>query len=146
MSAIVIRKGNADDADAVARLSLELGYASDIADIRHRIASIASSAEDLFVVAIEAGDRPIAWLQAHASHTIESGYRVEIVGLVVTAHARRHGVGRLLVAKAETWAKEKQASAIVVRSNTLRLESHRFYPALGYAESKTQRVYRKQLD
>jgi hypothetical protein len=32
-----------------------------------------------------------------------------------------------------------------VRSNALRQEAHAFYPALGYALAKTQRVYRKAL-
>ena len=35
------------------------------------------------------------------------------------------------------------AEAVVVRSNTKRVESHIFYPALGFTVSKTQSVYRK---
>jgi GNAT superfamily N-acetyltransferase len=74
---------------------------------------------------------------------LESGFRVEITGLVVSGEMRRRGVGRSLVAQAETWAAEISAGTIVVRSNAKRVESHEFYPALGYLPSKTQVVYRK---
>ena len=37
------------------------------------------------------------------------------------------------------------AETVVVRSNASRVESHSFYPALGYASTKTQQVYRKLL-
>jgi hypothetical protein len=50
-----------------------------------------------------------------------------------------------LVLAAEQWAETVSAEAIVVRSNVNRLESHSFYPALGYPPIKTQRVYRKSL-
>ena len=87
----------------------------------------------------------IGWLQAHAGSSLESGLRVEIVGLVVTGLARRTGVGRALVAEAERWARSRSADTLVVRSNVRRAESHRFYPALGFSLAKTQHVYSKQL-
>jgi GNAT superfamily N-acetyltransferase len=77
---------------------------------------------------------------------LESGFRVEINGLIVSPEARRRGVGRALVSRAEEWALQVGAEAIVVRSNVQRIESHAFYPALGYDVSKTQTVYRKRLN
>jgi GNAT superfamily N-acetyltransferase len=88
----------------------------------------------------------VGWLQAHASHVLESGFRVEITGLIVSPEARRQGIGRALVNRAEEWACKLGAKAIVVRSNVHRVESHTFYPALGYDVSKTQTVYRKRLN
>jgi GNAT superfamily N-acetyltransferase len=67
------------------------------------------------------------------------------VGLVVSESCRRRGVGRSLVKRAEQWAAEIGAETLVVRSNTKRVESHRFYPALGFSLAKTQAVYRKGL-
>ena len=87
----------------------------------------------------------VGWLQAHASHVLESGFRVEITGLIVSPEIRRGSVGRSLVAEAEKWAAAQSAETVVVRSNIQRIESHLFYPALGYALSKTQTVYRKLL-
>ncbi len=51
----------------------------------------------------------------------------------------------MLVVEAERWATTLDASAVVVRSNVAREESHHFYPALGYARTKTQHVYMKHL-
>ena len=76
---------------------------------------------------------------------VESGFRVEITGLVVSPALRRRGVGRSLVDAAERWAKSLSAAGMVVRSNARRVESHFFYPALGYVPAKTQVVYRKPL-
>src|SRR6266567_2131538 len=99
---------------------------------------------DLLLVAVDATDRPIGFIQAHRVCIIEVGFRVEILGLVVSSSARRGGIGRRLIAEAERWAKSIGAAAISVRSNTKRTEAHLFYPALGYTKIKTQAVYEKQ--
>ena len=78
-------------------------------------------------------------------YTLESGEFVEIVGLVVDAAARGHGVGRALVAEAEAWVLEQGFDAIRVRSNVARDASHPFYENLGFARIKTQHAYRKAL-
>ena len=96
------------------------------------------------MVAVGPGGAVCGWLQAQCNVVIESGLRVEIVGLIVSETMRRRGVGRSLVAQAETWAREISAETIVVRSNTKRVESHAFYPSLGYLPAKTQVVYRKR--
>ena len=91
-------------------------------------------------------DRVCGWLTANSFNTLASGFRVQITGLVVADTHRRQGVGRLLIARAEAWAKEIGAEAVVVFSNVKRIESHAFYPALGYTNTKTEAVYRKILD
>jgi len=85
------------------------------------------------------------WLQAHSSVALESGFRIEIVGLVVAENMRRQGVGRMMVKFVEAWAVSLGAGAVVVRSNVKRGAAHDFYPAIGYPNVKTQAVYRKTL-
>ncbi|MGH7939146.1 MAG: GNAT family N-acetyltransferase, partial [Chthoniobacterales bacterium] len=120
----------------MAELAAELGYPSDAETIRTRIEKIGDS--DLLLAAVTEAGRPVAFIQAHRVCIIEAGFRVEILGLVVSATARRSGIGRRLIAEVERWAASSGAEAVVVRSNTKRTESHIFYPALGYEQIKTQ--------
>jgi predicted N-acetyltransferase YhbS len=141
---IVIRDALPSDAEDIAGLTNELGYPADERAIADRLAKILNRPDQLMLVA--AADEKIAgWLQAHSSEVLESGFRVEIVGLVVGESFRRYGIGRRLVQNAEQWAVNISAAAIVVRSNVTRAESHLFYPALGFSSTKTQAVYRKPL-
>lgn len=138
-----MRRATEGDAAAIARLAADLGYPTPLDIMQARVRSLSASAEDLLFVAVDAANEPIAWIQAHSAEIIESGFRVEIVGLIVSQEVRRTGVGRSLVIEAERWAAQINAQSVVVRSNARRLESHAFYPAMGFSETKTQVVYRK---
>ncbi|HXQ81642.1 MAG TPA: GNAT family N-acetyltransferase [Opitutaceae bacterium] len=139
-----VRAANLGDARSIATLSGELGYPAEPATVRERLRRILARDDQRVIVAELPDGRACAWLQAHFSEALESGPRVEIVGLVVSDGMRRRGVGRSLVAQAESWAAEISADTVVARSNAKRVESHAFYPALGFLPSKTQVVYRKR--
>lgn len=139
-----IRPATPADAGAIASLTRELGYAADAPAIDARLQHLCRTADDTVLVAADEGVIG-GWIQAHASCALESGFRIEIVGLVVSERFRRRGVGRDLVAAAEAWAAARQVEVVTVRSNVQRAESHAFYPALGYERTKTQAVYRKRM-
>jgi GNAT superfamily N-acetyltransferase len=139
-----IRAAKPADAEAIAHLSKELGYPAELKTVRERLRRILGRDDQRVVVAVVPNGAVCGWLQAHSSVAVESGLRVEIVGLIVSEQMRRRGVGRSLVAQAETWAAEISAETVVVRSNTKRVESRIFYPSLGFLPSKTQVVYRKR--
>jgi len=143
---VKVRAARLGDAPAVARLSKTLGYPAEVRVVRERLRAVLGRDDQRVAVAVARRGRICGWLQAHASVAVESGPRVEIVGLVVSRAMRRRGVGRRLVAVAETWGREISAETVVVRSNSKRMESHAFYPALGYLPFKTQVVYRKRMD
>ena len=141
---MTIRDAVPSDAAEISGLTRQLGYAAEAEAIAGRLARITDRRKQVVLVAVL--EKKIAgWLQAQATEIMESGFRVEIVGLVVGESWRRRGVGRLLVQQVEQWAMEVGAETVVVRSNTQRVESHRFYPALGFSPSKMQAVYRKHL-
>ncbi len=140
-----VRMARVGDAKAIAGLSSELGYPMTLRAARDRLEKVLARDDQRVVVAQAAGGALCGWLQAHRNISVETGLRVEIVGLIVTKAMRRQGVGRSLVAQAETWASEISAETVVVRSNAARTESHSFYPSLGYLPSKTQVVYRKRI-
>ena len=131
------------DAEVVAELATELGYPNGIEAIRRRIRPIGEA--NLLLVASEASDKPVGFIQAHRVCIIEVGSRVEILGLVVSSTARRTGIARLLIEEVERWAKKIGVEVVSVRSNTKRAEAHLFYPAMGYKQIKTQAVYEKRI-
>jgi GNAT superfamily N-acetyltransferase len=142
---ISVRAATEEDAKAIAPLVEELGYLANEDITRERLSRLVDRSDYLVAVARPDTGELCGWLQAHSSEALESGFRVEIIGLVTAKQMRRLGIGRLLVEYAESWAIRVGAQAIVVRSNVKRAESHGFYVALGYATSKTQNVYRKTL-
>jgi GNAT superfamily N-acetyltransferase len=139
-----IRRATEADTGSVAALCAELGYPVDAGVVGERVGAVLASPADLLLVAVDGGN-VIGWLQAHAATVIETGFRVEITGLVVSGNARRLGAGRALVAAAENWAQGLGAIAVVVRTDVRREGSHAFYPAVGYGLKKTQGVYWKSL-
>jgi len=70
----------------------------------------------------------------------------EIGGIIVDKNHRGQGVGKLLMLKAEQWAQLKGYNRIIVRSNILRNEAHKFYPNIGYEMIKSQAVYKKIIN
>jgi 4-hydroxyphenylpyruvate dioxygenase-like putative hemolysin len=81
---VSIRRAREDDADAIAMLAGELGYAVHAKMMRSRIQAVLASAADLLIVAVDSSSTVVGWLQAHAAHIVESGFRVEIAGLIVS--------------------------------------------------------------
>jgi GNAT superfamily N-acetyltransferase len=144
MNTTRIRTASDSDASAIARLTVQLGYIASEESIRARVQKITTHSEQLLIVA-QSGEQVCGWLQAHRAEVIESGARVEILGLVVEEDKRRKGIGRLLVQRAEEWAQQFGVTVMVVRTNVTRIESQPFYAALAYTLTKTQAVYRKSL-
>ena len=142
---MTIRTANLQDVAAIARLSDELGYPCDAAAIAARVRKVAAQKQHLLLVAQNDRDEVCGWLHAFGADYIESGFRVEIAGLVVAKAVQRSGMGSRLVEEAERWARGIGAEFVSVRSNLNRAASHPFYQKLGYKLKKTQQVYRKHL-
>src|SRR5437016_8844781 len=122
-----IRRMAEADAETVATLAGELGYPNEGEMIRARVRAIGEA--DLLLVMADASDKAVGFIQAHRVCIIEVGFRVEILGLVVSSSARRKGIARMLIGEVELWAQKIGAEVISVRSNTKRAEAHLFYPA-----------------
>lgn len=140
-----IRKATTTDAGEIARLTAQLGYPGEVETIADRIGRINQDQDSLLLVA-EASDsheRLKGWIQVSVSDTIESGFRAEILGLIVCEQFRKEGVGTRLALEVEKWAKQKGIDKMIVRSNLQRTDSHAFYPKIGYSKVKEQAIYRK---
>ncbi len=73
------------------------------------------------------------------------GPRVEVGGLVVDEKQRGRGVGAALLHSAEVWARKQGYSPIIVRTNVVRQQAHKFYEKCGYQLLKQSEVYTKEV-
>lgn len=142
---MTIRKAVESDAAEIARLSTQLGYPAEVDAFVQRLGFLLHSPMHSVLVADDGNGHLQGFVGVEHRVMIEMGERVEIVGLVVDAQARRTGVGRALMAAAERWAREVGVKEIFLGSNVVRPEAHAFYPSLGYVVVKTQHSYLKRL-
>jgi GNAT superfamily N-acetyltransferase len=91
------------------------------------------------------GNRVVGWIHVHLNPLLVVGWQAEIGGLMVDEDRRGRGVGRLLLERAEQWARERGIRELVVRSNVVRGQARAFYEQAGYVCLKTQKVFRKAL-
>lgn len=140
-----LRPARIGDAAEIARLAGELGYPVEAAVMEARLRAILPLPQHRVTVAQGDGGGLLGWIAVERRFTLESGERIEIVGLVVDAAARGSGIGRTLVADAGQWALAQGFETIGVRSNVAREGSHPFYESLGYERAKTQHVYLRRL-
>jgi GNAT superfamily N-acetyltransferase len=143
---ITIRTARPDDAEAIARLSGELGYPTTAPDARRRLFDIKTSEHHAVMVAEDEQDSVIGWMHVFRSPRLGGEPFAELGGLVVTETLRGHGIGRRLVAEAERWASEHGIGTLRIRTRTTRNDARLFYEDLGFFLTKTQVVFERQLD
>ncbi|WP_163336963.1 GNAT family N-acetyltransferase [Desulfopila sp. IMCC35008] len=123
-------------------LMTELGYERKERELSTTVREIRQRGGEVFVAVKE--DHVIGCVCALLDLRLAAGTYGEIVSLVVTEEFRGAGVGRVLVTHAESWLGER-VGKIRVRANTRRKEAHGFYRSLGYEESKSQKIFIKQV-
>ena len=133
------------DLAAVTRLAGELGYPQTEEEIGGRFSGLKGDEDHALMVAEREGT-VVGWVHVHGSGALVAPPRAEIGGLVVAESETRTGVGRLLLAEAERWARARGLGGIRVRSNVIREGAHRFYEAMGYHTLKTSYVFEKDLE
>lgn len=144
-ASVRVRPASRKDAEALARLSTQLGYPSSRAEVERRLARLGGDKEHAVYVAVNSDGKVVGWVHVSVSHLVESDPEAEIGGLVVDGECRGIGVGRLLTERAEQWARAKGLKSVYLRSNIIRKDAHAFYLRLGYTVIKTQYAFRKIL-
>ena len=139
-----IRPARESDADDIARLTAQLGYDVATSALRPRLGRILAASDQLLLMA-EVDGRAAGWLHAAVFEDVEAEAFVVIGGLVVDGSCRRKGIGRMLMAQAEDWAREKGCSMVRLWSSATRTAAHRFYEQMGYTNIKTQYSFAKAL-
>ena len=138
---IEIRSATSSHAVAMTRLAHDLGYATSAGAFSGRLATWLRSDACCALIAQDADFQPLGWIAARRGVSLLTGSHVEITALIVAESARRRGVGRRLVEAVKRWAAEHGIRSILVRSNTRRRASHKFYTELQFTKIKSQHVY-----
>ena len=138
----LIRPATAADADGI--WPLVSAFATSFTPDREAFAVILPALvarDDVLALVAESGDTLVGYLLAALHPTFfANGPVAGIEEVMVAASARRTGVGRALMAEAETWA--RSAGAAYCSLSTRRAPD--FYAALGYETSGT--FFKKPLD
>jgi GNAT superfamily N-acetyltransferase len=131
-SVVAIRDAIVEDHSTIANLLAELGYPATPDGVRQRLARLLPR-DDTRVFVAERGARIFGALGLHRMPVLTSISDIAmIIALVVTEEARRTGVGRRLVERAEEEARLWRCGRIMVTSAERRTEAHVFYERLGY--------------
>ena len=142
---MLIRPMTTADLDDVTRLCDQLGYPSTPAQIAHRFGLLLESTGNALFVAEDEDERVVGWIHVVGRVYLDSDPFAQMGGIVVDDRSRGRGVGASLMAAAERWAAERGYDEVRLWTNVRRDDAHAFYERLGYAHSKTSRVYRKAL-
>jgi GNAT superfamily N-acetyltransferase len=144
MSAIVIRRAEAKDLEAIIRLHEEdeLGSHGDVWSPETRpayeaaFAAIERSPENRLFVATD-GNEIIGTFQLTfiPNLTGRGALRVKVESVKVRAARRSGGIGAEMMAFAEDHARTHGAAMLELTSNKTRTNAHRFYERLGFTRS-----------
>lgn len=145
MPRITIRPPTPPDAEAISRLSGELGYPATGKEIATRLDALVPDPTQCVRVAEIDGGTVVGWVHAAHQVVLESGPRCELLGLVTAPEARGTGLGRALVEAVEAWARSRALPLVSLRCNVVRADANGFYEHLGYRLAKTQHAYRRAL-
>jgi GNAT superfamily N-acetyltransferase len=140
---IEIRPCMSDDAVAVSTLMGELGYAVSIRQAKERVAALSKTRADPVFLAV-ADAQVLGLLTAHPCRMLQYASPIlRVTALVVDRRARRRGVGKLLMERAEQIGSAAGCEFVELTSAMDRAEAHAFYRSIGYEPNSLR--FRKSL-
>jgi GNAT superfamily N-acetyltransferase len=143
MSGVLIRDAEDRDAPAIASLCAQLGYPTPAEAVGPRIDRVRADGQARVVVAV-VEDAALGFATVHLRSTINHEAPIgQLTLLVVDEQARGQGIGRMLVAESEAWARGRGCKRFVVTTALRRADAHTFYERLGYVH--TGRRYGKDF-
>jgi GNAT superfamily N-acetyltransferase len=118
----------------------ELGYPTNDTSFAERVAAISANSDDRILLADEAGTI-VGLIAIHSFEMLHRPGRLgRITALVVSASARRRGIGHELLSAAESHLRSIGCMKLEVTSGESRSDAHGFYTAHGYQEQRVHFV------
>lgn len=132
------------DAGAVRELLLQLGYDVRIGVVAARIEAVLSADQHYAAIAQRHGTA-VGLIHLFARPALEKPSEAVVQMLVVEQSLRGLGIGKMLMAEAETWARTNRLGGVSLHTRVDRLDACRFYERLGYRRAATSHYMRKEL-
>ncbi len=145
MGEIVIRPAAPEDSEAITRLNREsMGYDYPLKKTEEQLNKLLSDGRNgIFVAELEG--RTVGYVHLCDYDLLYNGHMKNIMGIAVDPACRRMGIGSMLLAAGEKWARETGADAVRLVSGESRTGAHAFYRSLGYEGNKMQLNLKKKL-
>lgn len=141
---MIVRDLQPADLPAAAILLDQLGYALHEAEVRARFDQLQSAPGHRARVA-ELDGQVVGLLHVFERPALEKPCEAVVQSLVVDANCRGSGVGAVLMADAEAWARARGLSSVALYTNVRREPAHAFYRRIGYAQAATSHLMRRDL-
>ena len=132
---LTVRQAHPGDAAALAQLMCELGYETTKAEMQMRVERIATDERYRTFVAVRGG-KVCGMIGTFVYYSYEhNDMSGRILALVTSSTARRHGVGRALMATAEKDFAQKGITRVALNTTLTREDACAFYESLGYTRN-----------
>lgn len=134
------------DINACKMLSSQLGYSGFNENFKTRFQEIKELKNHHLVVAENCDNKTVvAWMHIEIRYYLETDFKSQICAIVVEKNQRGTGIGKKLLEYAEKWSLDAGMTEIILYSNLIRAEAHKFYEKNGYTNLKTSKYFKKDL-
>ncbi len=142
---IKIREGSLEDAKSIYEITkYGLGYEYSVEEIEKKLDRILNDKSYIVLVA-EIDKNIVGYIQGHGYESLYQKSLMDIMALAVLPKYQNIGIGRALISKIESLAKEEYSGLrLVTRSS--RLNAHKFYERVGFKEQKLQKNFKKYFN
>jgi GNAT superfamily N-acetyltransferase len=132
------------DLQDVSDLLRQLGYDISSAELASRLDRVLAT-EAHYAAVAEDGGKTVGLIHAYERPALEKACEAVVQSLVVDRQARKSGVGTLLMAGAETWARKRGVEHVVLHTRVDRDDARAFYEHIGYNETATSYLMSKSI-
>ena len=138
----LVRGAAPADAEAIAAMIAELGYAVTAEQVAARLGTIEEAGQEVLVAEIDG--RVVGCLSTSTMIVLHRPAPVgRISMMVVDERYRSRGIGAQMVSAAEELLGRKGCQLVEVTSNLRRVDAHRFWERIGY--ERTSARFAKQV-
>lgn len=127
----------------IASLIEQEGLQATSEGVRRRMERL--PAVDRLILAVE-GEQLVGYAHLRIGIDLVHEETAELMSIIVRSSHRRKGIGRRLVAAAETWAVQSGRARLLMRTEVVRTAAHAFFVALGYRETSTNIEFERDLE